>query len=71
MGGNRKHGFMRGNASGRNGSGPKGFYCEVCKKDHGKTVFKNKYQGQIMCDRQYFKLKEIEFQQRQKGEQNE
>lgn len=62
MSGNRKHGFMRGNAAGRNGVGSKkGFYCEVCQKDHGLSVDRTKYQGRMMCDRQYYKLKEAEF----------
>lgn len=62
MAGNRKHGFMRGSKAGRNGVGSvTGFYCEVCKKQHGASVERTKYNGQMMCDRQYFKLKEAEF----------
>jgi hypothetical protein len=64
--GNRKHGFMRGNGAGRNGVGsPKSFYCEVCNKQHGATVERTRYQGKLMCDRQYFKLKEVEFASQQ------
>jgi hypothetical protein len=67
MAGNRKHGFMRGNKAGRNGVGsPKGFYCDVCKKQHGATVERTEYQGKLMCDRQYFKLEEAEFTRQKK-----
>lgn len=61
MGGNRKHGFMRGNASGRNGTGtPNPWYCDGCDKIHGGQVFKNGYNGKLLCDRRYLKLKELE-----------
>jgi hypothetical protein len=68
MGGNRKRGFMRGSAAGRNGSQiwytTKKWYCEVCNKEHSPAVVRTQYQGKIMCDRQYFKLKEEEFMMR-------
>jgi len=58
MGGNRKHGFMRGNASGRNGTAwPAPWFCDGCKRDHGGRTFKNGLKGSVYCDRQYFKIK--------------
>jgi hypothetical protein len=69
MAGNRKHGFMRGNRAGRNGVGsPKEFYCELCKRQHGASVDRTKFNGQMMCDRQYYKLKEAEFAQQKSGQ---
>jgi hypothetical protein len=64
MGGNRKHGFARGSASGRNGVEywcfTKKWHCDVCDKEHGAKVERTGYRGKIMCDRQYFKLKKEE-----------
>jgi len=58
MGGNRKHGFMRGSAAGRNGARmPQPWFCDGCQKEHGRSVFKTGLNGSIYCDRQYFKLK--------------
>lgn len=68
MAGNRKHGFMRGNKAGRNGVGqPQEFYCEVCEKNHGRTVDRTKYNNLIMCERQYYKLKEAEFKEKKRN----
>lgn len=63
MAGNRKHGFMRGNANGRNGSlfVPK-WFCSGCEKEHGGRVSRNKMlDGFDYCDRQYYRRKELEF----------
>ena len=68
MGGNRKHGFRRGNANGRNGSGvsPK-WFCQGCGKMHGGQVSRTRMlDGFDYCDRQYFKRKEAEFAERKK-----
>jgi hypothetical protein len=50
MAGNRKHGFRRGNASGRNGAGQ--WYCDGCGKLHPYTRFRNGTpEGRSYCDR--------------------
>ena len=50
MGGNRKHGYMRGNASGRNGAGA--WYCNGCGKMHPYSRFRNgTTDGKSYCDR--------------------
>ena len=50
MGGNRKHGFRRGNASGRNGAGQ--WYCNGCEKMHPYARFRNgTLDGRSYCDR--------------------
>ncbi|MBO1897547.1 hypothetical protein HNW13_017560 [Shewanella sp. BF02_Schw] len=64
MAGNRQHGFMRGNASGRNGSGvAKAFYCTACDKTHSATVEKVGISetGEIICNKQYLKMMDIKF----------
>lgn len=63
MGDNRIHGFRRGNANGRNGSGtPQKWFCHGCQKEHGGSVSRNKMlDGFDYCDRQYYKRKEAEF----------
>lgn len=67
MSGNRKHGFMRGSAAGRNGVGtPKGFYCDACEKEHGANVERTglkHFLGSdvLICDRKYFSMKDAEF----------
>ena len=39
MAGNRKHGFLRGNAKGRNGSNtPAPWHCAGCGRQHGGRV---------------------------------
>lgn len=63
MSGNRMHGYMRSNHAGRNGVGmQKGFYCVVCQKLHGSSVARTGFKGNLMCDRQYLKLKQQQFQ---------
>ena len=58
MSGNRKHGFMRGNANGRKrASWLNSWYCDGCKREHGHQVFKNGLNGLLLCDRQYYKAK--------------
>lgn len=60
MAGNKKHGFRRGNSSGRTKpSWKKTFYCDGCKKEHGENVFRNGINGLLLCDMQYYKLKGI------------
>jgi hypothetical protein len=55
--GNKKHGYLRGNANGRNGSNtPSRWFCEGCQKDHGGRVFRNGFAGFLYCDRQYLKI---------------
>ncbi|WP_139322985.1 hypothetical protein [Deinococcus marmoris] len=53
MGGNRKHGFARGNASGRNGQtyGPK-WFCDGCQREHGGKVFSTVIYGLVYCGKQ-------------------
>lgn len=63
MAGNRKHGFMRGNASGRNGNSPKAWSCAGCNKEHGARTNRTLMKGDFFCDRTYLALKEMEFQQ--------
>ena len=49
MGGNRKHGFMRGNRAGRNGfSLSEAHFCDGCQRTHGKNY----------CERTYYKARE-------------
>lgn len=54
-------GFLRGNASGRNGNRPKAWHCAGCDKDHGARVNKTLLSGHEYCDRQYLKIKEAQF----------
>lgn len=61
MAGNRKHGFMRGSASGRNGNGPKAWHCAGCNKEHGARVSRTLLAGSDYCDRAYLKIKEAQF----------
>jgi hypothetical protein len=71
MAGNRKLGFMRGNAAGRNGVGtPKGFYCDSCDKEHGASVDRmglNLILGNdvLVCDRKYFLMVEDKLKSKQ------
>ena len=56
MAGNRKHGFMRGNANGRNGNHSPDWFCDGCKKVHGyKVISWGTLEGQRLCGRQYDK----------------
>lgn len=61
MGGNRKHGFMRGNKAGRNGVGQQSsFFCDACNKTHGPKVERtgivdNLSNKAIVCERMYLK----------------
>ncbi len=61
MGGNRKQGFLRANASGRNGTAPKPWYCTGCNKDHGGRTNRTLMAGEDYCDRTYLALKEKQF----------
>ena len=60
MGGNRKHGYRRGNANGRNGSNTKpDWFCNGCQRYHkDKTMRTRALDGYDYCDRQYYKFLE-------------
>lgn len=63
MAGNRKHGFMRGNANGRNGTNSqKRWYCGGCSREHGGRVDKTLMRGIDYCDRTYLAKKEHEWE---------
>ena len=62
MAGNRKHGFLHGNASGRNGNSLKAWTCAGCNKEHGARTNRTLMQGELFCDRKYLALKELQFQ---------
>ena len=56
MGGNRKHGFRRGNANGR--TKPywvRPFFCAGCGKMHGERVERTGIAGKLFCERTYYK----------------
>lgn len=62
MAGNRKNGYLRGNASGRNGSNtPTKWFCGGCNREHGGKTNRTLMRGVDYCDRTYFALKEVEF----------
>lgn len=62
MAGNQKHGFMRGNANGRNGSNtPVSWLCFGCDKHHGGRVSRTLMAGHDYCDRSYIVAKERQF----------
>ncbi len=51
MGGNRKHGYRRGNRGGFKGEP---WFCDGCKKLHVYTRFRNgTLDGCSLCDRRY------------------
>ncbi len=53
MGGNRKHGFARGNANGRNGHPSEyKWVCAGCQREHGGTVCSTVIYGLAYCNRQ-------------------
>lgn len=57
MGGNRKHGFMRGNASGRRRAFWEiPWFCDGCKIKHAYTRCRNgMLDGRSLCDRLYYR----------------
>jgi hypothetical protein len=58
MAGNRRHGFLRGNANGRNGSStPAPWHCAGCGRLHGGRVTRTGLAGHDYCDRTYLALK--------------
>lgn len=67
MGGNRNHGFMRGNSAGRNGVGmPEPFYCDACEKEHSASTERtgfSQFVGSpvLLCDKKYYPMKEAQF----------
>lgn len=65
MGGNRKHGFARGNASGRNGHPNESkWFCEGCQREHGGTVCSTVIYGRVYCDRQANRIETARSQRR-------
>jgi len=60
MGGNRKHGFMRGNQNGRKRPHwARKFYCDGCQREHGPYVERTKtLNSLLLCNRQYYKHEE-------------
>ena len=63
MAGNRKSGFLRGNAAGRNGSKtPGNWFCVGCAKDLGGRTERTGYLGNLYCSRTYIKAKEAQFE---------
>lgn len=53
MGGNRKHGFLRGN---RGGVKPDAWFCDACQKKHEARRSRNgTLDGRSLCDRTYYK----------------
>lgn len=61
MGGNRKHGFMRGNAAGRNGVGNEKWFCHGCQKQHTGQTMRNKMSdGFDYCDKMYWRIKDAD-----------
>lgn len=65
MAGNKKHGYRRGNASGRTKSiKHNDWFCNGCKKSHAYGTFRNGLNGFSYYDKEYFKIKS------QQGKQN-
>lgn len=65
MGGNRKHGFARGNASGRNGqTHPPKWFCVGCQWEHGGQVYSTVLDGLAYCDRQANKIETARHERR-------
>jgi hypothetical protein len=55
MGGNRKHGYMRGAHHVKN-VWEKPFFCDGCKKKHGPKIDRFKMlDGRMLCTRQYYR----------------
>jgi len=69
MGGNRKHGFMRGNASGRTYDHRfRKFFCNGCQKEHGRRVERwQMTDGAMLCNRQYNARLDREMRERSKS----
>lgn len=61
MSGNRRHGYRRGNASGRNGNSPRPWYCTGCERLHGGRVSRTLLRGFDYCDRTYLRVKQRQF----------
>lgn len=56
MGGNRKHGYMRG-AHHVGNWWEKPFFCDGCKKTHGPKIVRfGMLDGRMLCTRQYHRL---------------
>jgi hypothetical protein len=52
MGGNRKHGYARGNRGGFRGSP---WFCEGCQKEHPYRRERNGYNGKSWCDMTFYR----------------
>lgn len=61
MSGNRRHGWRRGNASGRNGLAPRPWHCAGCDRLHGGRTPRTLLAGSDYCDRTYLRLKQAQF----------
>jgi hypothetical protein len=62
MAGNRKYGFLRGNAGGRNGSRTLvSWQCFGCDKQHAGRTNRTLMGGKDYCDKKYFAIKEAQF----------
>lgn len=56
MGGNRKHGFMRGNGNGRSKAKPD-WHCHGCNKSHKALTPRNlALDKKDYCNRTYYKM---------------
>ena len=56
MGGNRRHGYMRG-AHHVKKWWEKPFFCEGCKREHGPKIDRFEMpDGRLLCTRQYYRL---------------
>ena len=68
MAGNRKHGFRRGNANGRNGNHPSNWFCDGCQREHGyKVASWGTLDGKRLCSRQYEKAAQLRVQLTESG----
>ena len=71
MAGNRKHGFRRGNANGRNGNHPSNWFCDGCQREHGyKVASWGTLDGKRLCSRQYEKAAQHRVQLTNGGQSN-
>jgi len=53
MGGNRRHGYARGNGG---GAKPEPWFCDACQKQHaGRRSRNGTLDGRSLCDRAYYK----------------
>ena len=68
MGGNRKHGYARGNRNGRNGrTYPDPWQCEGCGRVHHGRVFRTEIDGLSYCESHASRIEEARFQARRQA----